>query len=505
MRKSVSLDIVNNNTSLGKFSDSTITEQLEYDITVPNNESNSIHDFVENCNSSQYSRYEYEAESLIDEIQVLEKSRARLQQSLKDLTEKHDKEMDSKENELMQAKHAAKDKIDKLEQQLENEHNERLKLKRQNCELEKKNCFLHDIANRASKDLPKIPKMKREIGRLKILCDSAKNALERNSQEALYKATNRKLQEQLEDAEYSRNSGMKFRQHAERELKDLQESIEEGQKEKLLLEGKVRKLEEEKINFIAQAEESTTELHETMKKYENVIYQLSEHQSYVDNQSKTISNMEETIKNLEQKLVEMTNKLNSYIEEEKNESKYKSHELKIRELESKYEFQVACTTRIEIQNKRLKDNISFLKENQEQMENTVKYHKNLLRESKGKIRILEEDIVDWTLKNNKSEAKKDEYAKKLECSEAQIITLQNCLKEQTDRVRELEQNMLSDEVDNTLIPDDECDGISDDEVFMTTRRNSICSVSFQQKSRLSLSNSNLSTVRSYSRESFTNF
>jgi len=508
VRNMATLDIANNNTDGIKNKNSNIMDNLDVNNFLSIRESNSCnHDDlsdisqisrISKINTSEYENDE-EMQSLIDEIEVLERSRVRMQQSIRDIKVQHEKEIDGKESELNKAKQTSKIKIKELERELENEHNERLKLKRQNCEFEKKILSLHDAVNRASKELPKIPKLIKENSRLKILCESAKNAFERNAQEASYKVMNRKLQEQLEDAEYSRNSGIKYRQHAERELKDMQEIADEAQKERLKLESKIKQLEGEKINLSAQVDESAAELQETIRKYKNAIDQLSEHQKHIQNQSVQICNLEEKCNSLQQNVIELTNKQDGNNNSDKNLNKFNLLELKVKELDTKQEFLVAYNNRIENQNKRLKDRIAFMKEEQEQNGKRESNMQSLLRDSKRKIKLLEDNNSELELKHVKCEAKKDEYSKKLEYSDAQILILQKCLKDQTCRIKDLEESMIKGDVDNTHIADDEYDAISDDDVFMMDK-SSISSIGSHQQQRISIFETNISKFHYDSRE-----
>jgi myosin-18 len=138
-----------------------------------------------------------------------------------------------------------------LEAQLESEHEERTLLVREKHELERQLLSMAQHAAHAADD-DTIHKLKRDLKRTKALLKDAHSQLERCRSETPSKVLLRQLKNQLEDSEFARTAAVKGRQHAEQELLEAQQQLDEALRLRGETEDKYLSCNRERSNYQSQ-------------------------------------------------------------------------------------------------------------------------------------------------------------------------------------------------------------------------------------------------------------
>merc|ERR1712130_980334 len=196
-------------------------------------------------------------------------------------------EIQSREDELEDARNASSKKVKMLEQQ----HEERLGFLRERHDFEGKIMNLQDLLERSG-DEDQIAKLKRDLKRTKALLRDAQLMIEKAQNEGTNKVLVRQLKNQLEDAEFARTAAMNGRQNAELELADVQIQLEDVSRSKSDLEEKHLRMAREKADIASQLQENEEELHDIMRKYKASVAAVSTDQITIQDQAGTIQELE---------------------------------------------------------------------------------------------------------------------------------------------------------------------------------------------------------------------
>lgn len=210
-----------------------------------------------------------------------------------------------------------------LEAQLESEHEERTLLVREKHELERQLLAMAQQAACAIDD-DTIQKLKRDLKRTKALLKDAHSQLERSRSETPSKVLLRQLKNQLEDSEFARTAAIKGRQHAEQELLEAQQQLDEALRLRSEAEDKYLSTNRERSNyqsqvnhqqllkffninsklltFLLQVDDLEVELNEVMRKYKAAVAQLSVDQITLQDQTAQLMSLEQEKANLKEQV-----------------------------------------------------------------------------------------------------------------------------------------------------------------------------------------------------------
>ena len=139
---------------------------------------------------------EEELDDLAGQVQLLEAAKTKLEMQIQQLKKDHRKEIQSKEDDLEDARAAAAKKVKILEQQLEQEHEERIAFVRERHELEGKIMNLQDMLDRSG-DEEQVSKLKKDLKRTKALLRDAQLIVEKSQNEGTNKVIMRQLKNQV--------------------------------------------------------------------------------------------------------------------------------------------------------------------------------------------------------------------------------------------------------------------------------------------------------------------
>eukprot|EP00090_Calanus_glacialis_P009359 TRINITY_DN17730_c0_g1_i1.p1 TRINITY_DN17730_c0_g1~~TRINITY_DN17730_c0_g1_i1.p1 ORF type:complete len:2011 (+),score=520.24 TRINITY_DN17730_c0_g1_i1:123-6155(+) len=394
---------------------------------------------------------EEELDDLAGQVQMLESNKTKLEMEMIQTRKELRHEIQSREDELEDARNASSKKVKMLEQQLEQEHEERLGFLRERHDFEGKIMNLQDLLERSG-DEDQIAKLKRDLKRTKALLRDAQLMIEKAQNEGTNKVLVRQLKNQLEDAEFARTAAMKGRQNAELELADVQIQLEDVSRSKSDLEDKHLRMGREKADIASQLQENEEELHDIMRKYKASVGAVSTDQITIQDQAGTIQELEDERNKLREQLAEMSQRVDCLDADNVSNLQHKRLEMKIRELESKLELELTTRNRMDTQIARLKETIEKLNKEIDDMRLRDQSSQEQQRKIARQLRDLKEDYTTIQGKETELSQKKGDLEKQLEVAEVETMTVKSDLKLAMKRIEDL-QVAISGEIDSESYSD----------------------------------------------------
>merc|ERR1711892_508965 len=353
-----------------------------------------------------------EMDDLSGQVQELENEKTKLEMTMNQVKKEHKHELEIKEEETEDVRHAFGKKLKVVEQQLEEEHEDRIGFLREKHDMEGKILNLQEMLERSAEDEGLVAKLKKDLKRTKALLKDAHHVVENSQTEGTNKVIIRQLKNQLEDAEYARSAAVKDKQS-----KDL-----------------------EKADLTTQLEENEEELQEVITKYKASVSAVSADQMTIQNQSATIQELEFERNKLKDQYAEISKRLDQMGKEGENvnSAQQQKLELKIKELETKLELEKTTKGRMENHISRQTDVIECLTKD---MEDIALREKNAQEEQKKlarNIREMREEMSTLQGKEAELSHKKSDLEKQLEVAEAETVSVRNQLKVAEKRIIDLQ-------------------------------------------------------------------
>jgi len=381
-----------------------------------------------------------EMDDLSGQVQELENEKTKLEMTMNQVKKEHKHELEIKEEETEDVRHAFGKKLKVVEQQLEEEHEDRIGFLREKHDMEGKILNLQEMLERSAEDEGLVAKLKKDLKRTKALLKDAHHVVENSQTEGTNKVIIRQLKNQLEDAEYARSAAVKAKQSKDLELADVQQQLEEIKKEKRSIEEKSSKLKKEKADLTTHLEENEEELQEVITKYKASVSAVSADQMTIQNQSATIQELEFERNKLKDQYAEISKRLDQMGKEGENvnSAQQQKLELKIKELETKLELEKTTKGRMENHISRQTDVIESLTKD---MEDIALREKNAQEEQKKlarNIREMREELSTLQGKEAELSHKKSDLEKQLEVAEAETVSVRNQLKVAEKRIIDLQ-------------------------------------------------------------------
>merc|ERR1711892_660940 len=367
-----------------------------------------------------------EMDDLSGQVQELENEKTKLEMTMNQVKKEHKHELEMKEEETEDVRHAFGKKLKVVEQQLEEEHEDRIGFLREKHDMEGKILNLQEMLERSAEDEGLVAKLKKDLKRTKALLKDAHHVVENSQTEGTNKVIIRQLKNQLEDAEYARSAAVKVKQSKDLELADVQQQLEEIKKEKRSIEEKSSKFKKER--------------QEVITKYKASVSAVSAEQMTIQNQSATIQELEFERNKLKDQYAEISKRLDQMGKEGENvnSAQQQKLELKIKELETKLELEKTTKGRMENHISRQTDVIECLTKD---MEDIALREKNAQEEQKKlarNIREMREEMSTLQGKEAELSHKKSDLEKQLEVAEAETVSVRNQLKVAEKRIIDLQ-------------------------------------------------------------------
>uniref|UniRef100_A0A671P5J1 Unconventional myosin-XVIIIa-like n=1 Tax=Sinocyclocheilus anshuiensis TaxID=1608454 RepID=A0A671P5J1_9TELE len=378
-------------------------------------------------------------------IQMLEQAKLRLEMEMERLRQTHLKEIESKDDEVEEIRQSCSKKLKQMEVQLEEEYEEKQKVLRERRDLEAKLMSAQDQVHH--RDVETEKRLRKDLKRTKALLADAQIMLDHLKNNAPSKREIAQLKNQLEESEFTCAAAVKARKSMEVEIEDLHVQMDDISKSKQALEEQLSRLQREKNDLQSRMEEDQEDMNELMKKHKAAVAQSSQNLAQISDLQAQLEEAMKEKQDVQEKLTALQSQLEFQEQSMVDKSLVSRQEAKIRELETKLEFEKTQVKRLESLVARLKENLEKLTEERDQRsasENREKeQNKRLLRQ----IRDAKEEMAELAKKEAEASRKKHELEMDIESLEAANHSLQADLKLAFKRIGDL-QAAIEDEMES---------------------------------------------------------
>ncbi|KAG5284552.1 hypothetical protein AALO_G00027940 [Alosa alosa] len=395
---------------------------------------------------------EEELDEQAGSIQMLEQAKLRLEMEMERLRQQHSKEIEGKDEEVEEIRQSCSKKLKQMEVQLEEEYDDKQKVLRERRDLEAKLVNAQDQVSH--RDVETEKRLKKDLKRTKVLLADAQIMLDHLKNNAPSKREISQLKNQLEESEFTCAAAVKARKSMELEIEDLHIQMEDISKAKMSLDEQLSRLQKEKNDLQSRQEEDQEEMNELMKKHKAAVSQSARDLAQI---SDLQAQMEELMKE-KQEIQEKVQSLQSQLEFREQSMVEKSlvsrQEAKIRELDTKLEYERTQIKRLEGLVTRLKENLEKVVEERDHRVAGENREKEQNKRMQRQVRDLKEEMAELSKKEGEASRKKHELEMDIESLEAANQSLQADLKLAFKRIGDLqaaiEDDMASDDNDDLI-------------------------------------------------------
>ncbi|XP_038670218.1 unconventional myosin-XVIIIa isoform X7 [Scyliorhinus canicula] len=385
-------------------------------------------------------------------IQMLEQAKLRLEMEMEKHRQTQAKEIENKEEEVEEIRQSCQKKLKQFELQLEEEYDEKQKILREKRDMESK---LSTVTEQVSeRDFETEKRLRKDLRRTKALLADAQIMLDHFKNNAPSKREIAQLKNQLEESEFTCAVAVKARKAMEVEMEDLHLQIEDISKAKIALEEHLSRLQREKNELQSRLEEDQEDMNELMKKHKVVVSQSSRDLGQINELQSQLEEASKEKQELQEKLQGLQSQLDFTEQSMVDKSLVSRQEAKIRELETKLEFEKTQVKRLETLVSRLKENLEKLGEERDQRAAAENREKEQNKRLQRQQRDVKEEMGELSKKEAEASRKKHELEMDIESLEAANQSLQSDLKLAFKRIGDLqaaiEDEMESDENEDLI-------------------------------------------------------
>ncbi|NWX94012.1 MY18A protein, partial [Nothoprocta pentlandii] len=396
-------------------------------------------------------------------IQMLEQAKLRLEMEMERLRQTHAKEVESRDEEVEEIRQSCQKKLKQMEVQLEEEYEDKQKVLREKRELESKLSAVSDQVNQ--RDFETEKRLRRDLKRTKALLADAQIMLDHLKNNAPSKREIAQLKNQLEESEFTCAAAVKARKSMEVEIEDLHLQIDDLSKAKAALEEQLSRLQREKNEVQSRLEEDQEDMNELMKKHKAAVAQASRDLAQMNDLQAQLEEVGKEKQELQEKLQGLQSQLEFLEQSMVDKSLVSRQEAKIRELETRLEFERTQVKRLESLATRLKENMEKLTEERDQRAAAESREKEQNKRLQRQLRDVKEEMGELAKKEAEASRKKHELEMDLESLEAANQSLQSDLKLAFKRIGDLqaaiEDEMESDSNEDLINSDGDSDADSE--------------------------------------------
>ncbi|XP_051491501.1 unconventional myosin-XVIIIa isoform X13 [Apus apus] len=378
-------------------------------------------------------------------IQMLEQAKLRLEMEMERLRQTHAKEVESRDEEVEEIRQSCQKKLKQMEVQLEEEYEDKQKVLREKRELESKLSAVNEQANQ--RDFETEKRLRRDLKRTKALLADAQIMLDHLKNNAPSKREIAQLKNQLEESEFTCAAAVKARKSMEVEIEDLHLQIDDLTKAKAALEEQLSRLQREKNEVQSRLEEDQEDMNELMKKHKAAVAQAARDLAQMNDLQTQLEEVGKEKQELQEKLQGLQSQLEFLEQSMVDKSLVSRQEAKIRELESRLEFERTQVKRLESLATRLKENMEKLTEERDQRAAAENREKEQNKRLQRQLRDVKEEMGELAKKEAEASRKKHELEMDLESLEAANQSLQSDLKLAFKRIGDL-QAAIEDEMES---------------------------------------------------------
>nr|XP_020818940.1 unconventional myosin-XVIIIa isoform X14 [Phascolarctos cinereus] len=378
-------------------------------------------------------------------IQMLEQAKLRLEMEMERTRQTHSKEIEGRDEEVEEVRQSCQKKLKQMEAQLEEEYEDKQKVLREKRELESKLTALSDQVSQ--RDLESEKRLRKDLKRTKALLADAQIMLDHLKNSAPSKREIAQLKNQLEESEFTCAAAVKARKAMEVEIEDLHLQIDDISKAKTGLEEQVSRLQREKNEIQSRLEEDQEDMNELMKKHKAAVAQASRDLAQMNDLQIQLEEANKEKQELQEKMQALQSQV-EYLEQSMvDKSLVSRQEAKIRELETRLEFEKTQVKRLESLASRLKENMEKLTEERDQRSAAEGREKEQNKRLQRQLRDTKEEMGELAKKEAEASRKKHELEMDLESLEAANQSLQADLKLAFKRIGDL-QAAIEDEMES---------------------------------------------------------
>uniref|UniRef100_A0A8C9PPX7 Unconventional myosin-XVIIIa n=1 Tax=Spermophilus dauricus TaxID=99837 RepID=A0A8C9PPX7_SPEDA len=385
-------------------------------------------------------------------IQMLEQAKLRLEMEMERVRQTHSKEMESRDEEVEEARQSCQKKLKQMEVQLEEEYEDKQKALREKRELESKLAALSDQVSQ--RDFESEKRLRKDLKRTKALLADAQIMLDHLKNNAPSKREIAQLKNQLEESEFTCAAAVKARKAMEVEIEDLHLQIDDIVKAKTALEEQLSRLQREKNEIQNRLEEDQEDMNELMKKHKAAVAQASRDLAQMSDLQAQLEEANKEKQELQEKLQALQSRVEFLEQSMVDKSLVSRQEAKIRELETRLEFERTQVKRLESLASRLKENMEKLTEERDQRAAAENREKEQNKRLQRQLPDTKEEMGELARKEAEASRKKHELEMDLESLEAANQSLQADLKLAFKRIGDLqaaiEDEMESDENEDLI-------------------------------------------------------
>ncbi|ROL54203.1 Unconventional myosin-XVIIIa [Anabarilius grahami] len=392
-------------------------------------------------------------------IQMLEQAKLRLEMEMERLKQTHSKELDSKDEEVEEIRLSCSKKLKQMEVQLEEEYDDKQRVLREKRDLESKLMTAQEQVGQ--KDVETEKRLRKDLKRTKVLLADAQIMLDHLKTNVPSKREIAALKNKLEESEFACAASVKARKSMELEIEDLHIQMDDITKAKMSLEEQISRLQREKNDLQSRFEEDQEDMNELMKKHKAAVAQSTRDLAQISDLQTQVEEAMKEKQEIQDKLHSLQSQLEFQEQSMVEKSLVSRQEAKIRELETKLEYERTQTKRLESLVTRLKENLEKMTEERDQRVVSENREKDQNKRMQRQIRDIKEEMTELSKKETEASRKKHELEMDIESLEAANQSLQADLKLAFKRIGDLqaamEDEMETDDDDDIINSGDESD------------------------------------------------
>ncbi|XP_053562144.1 unconventional myosin-XVIIIa isoform X3 [Bombina bombina] len=388
---------------------------------------------------------EEELDEQAGSIQMLEQAKLRLEMEMERLRQSHSKELESKDEEVEEIQKSCQKKLKQMEVQLEEEYEDKQKVLREKRDLESRMSTMSEQVSH--RDFETEKRLRKDLKRTKALLADAQIMLDHLKNNAPSKREIAQLRSQLEESEFTSAAAVKARKSMEVEIEDLHLQIDDISKAKTALEEQISRLQREKNELQSRMEEDQEDMNELMKKHKAAVAQSSRDLAQINDLQSQLEEASKEKQEIQEKLQGLQSQLEFLEQSMVDKSVVSRQEAKIRELETRLEFERTQVKRMESLVTRLKENMEKLTEERDQRAAAENREKEQNKRIQRQMRDMKEEMGELAKKESEASRKRHELEMDLESLEAANQSLQSDLKLAFKRIGDL-QAAIEDEMES---------------------------------------------------------
>ncbi|XP_042588915.1 unconventional myosin-XVIIIa isoform X3 [Cyprinus carpio] len=392
-------------------------------------------------------------------IQMLEQAKLRLEMEMERLKQTHSKELDSKDEEVEDIRMSCSKKLKQMEVQLEEEYEDKQRVLKEKRDLESKLTMAQEQVGQ--RDVETEKRLRKDLKRTKVLLADAQMMLDHLKSNVPSKREIVALKNKLEESEFACAAAVKARKSMELEIEDLHIQMDDITKAKMALEEQISRLQREKNDLQSRFEEDQEDMNELMKKHKAAVAQSTRDLAQISDLQAQVEEAMKEKQEIQDKLHSLQSQLEFQEQSMVEKSLVSRQEAKIRELETKLEYERTQTKRLESLVTRLKENLEKMTEERDQRIASENREKDQNKRMQRQIRDTKEEMTELSKKEAEASRKKHELEMDIESLEAANQSLQADLKLAFKRIGDLqaamEDEMETDDDDDLINSGDESD------------------------------------------------